>query len=394
DFLCISLVNGYVQLRYSLGDKTVILQSLQNIHTNGSTWHFLKAGRVGNEGYLDLDGVIITQKASAGMTALDIKTDFYVGGVSSLNLVNSMATENEPTGFSGCIREIIINNRELKLTDRDPTDGANVGDCDGTVCGYTVCKNNGKCQIQNSSFSCSCPQSWTGNTCEQSVYCSKNRCLHQALCIPDPIIFSYSCACTLGWSGSYCDNETSFSTARFAGNSYIKYMDPHYEERDLKLTSVSLNFTTSQSEGLILWMGKAEDEDNDFLAIGLTNGTLKVVVNLGERISVPLIYSKRSLCCKKWHFITTAQNQTSVKVFLDEYLILFDDIDPQRKYIALNYGGICYFGGFELDRKISIVTLGLFSHPLVGKIKDVVLFQDSKKIPLSKAEGYNVYDGD
>ncbi|CAM2112069.1 unnamed protein product, partial [Caretta caretta] len=320
DFLCISLVNGFVQLRYSLGDKIVILQSLQNVCTNGSTWHFLKAGRVDNEGYLDLDGINITQKASAGMTALDINTDFYVGGVSSLNLVNSMATENEPIGFSGCIREIIINHRELKLTEADPKDGSNVGDCDGTVCGYTVCKHN--------------------------------------------------------------------------GNSYIKYMDPHYGKRDLRFTSVSLNFTTSQSEGLILWMGKAEDEDNDFLAVGLTNGTLKVVVNLGERISVPLIHSKHSLCCKRWHFITIAQNQTSIKVYLDEYLVLFEDIDPQRKYIALNYGGICYFGGFELGRKVNIVTSGLFTQQLFGKIKDVVLFQDSKTIQLIKAEGYNVYDGD
>uniref|UniRef100_A0A674KD90 Protein eyes shut homolog n=1 Tax=Terrapene triunguis TaxID=2587831 RepID=A0A674KD90_9SAUR len=394
DFLCISLVNGFVQLRYSLGDKIVILQSLQNVCTNGSTWHFLKAGRVGNEGYLDLDGINITQKASAGMTALDINTDFYVGGVSSLNLVNSMAIENEPIGFSGCIREIIINHRELKLTEADPKDGSNVGDCDGTVCGYTVCKNNGKCQVQNSGFSCFCPQPWTGNTCEQSVYCSQNACLHQALCIPDPILFSYSCACTLGWSGRYCDNEISFSTAKFAGNSYIKYMDPHYGKRDLRFTSVSLNFTTSQSEGLILWMGKAENEDNDFLAVGLTHGTLKVVVNLGEKISVPLIHSKHSLCCKRWHFVTIAQNQTSVKVYLDEYLVLFEDIDPQRKYIALNYGGICYFGGFELGRKVNIVTSGLFSQELVGKIKDVVLFQDSKTIQLIKAEGYNVYDGD
>uniref|UniRef100_A0A7M4F2K0 Laminin G domain-containing protein n=1 Tax=Crocodylus porosus TaxID=8502 RepID=A0A7M4F2K0_CROPO len=164
--------------------------------------------------------------------------------------------------------------------------------------------------------------------------------------------------------------------------------------RDLQYSSVSLNFTTSQREGLILWLGKAEDEDNDFLGVGLTNGSLKIVVNLGEGISVPLIHSKQSLCCNIWHFITIAQNQTSIKVYLDENLVLFEDTDPQGKYIALNYGGICYFGGFELGRKVNMVTSGLFSQELVGKIKDVVLFQDSKKIQLIKAEGYNVYNGD
>ncbi|KAJ7408903.1 protein eyes shut [Willisornis vidua] len=394
DFLCVSLVNGFTQLRYNLGDKTVILQTPQKVHANGHTWHSLEAGRVGNEGYLDLDGINVTQKASLGMNALDAHTDFFVGGVSSLNLVNSMAIENEPTGFTGCIREIVINNRELKLTVTDAKGGANVGDCDGTVCGYTVCKNSGTCRVENSGFSCSCPQEWTGTTCEQSIHCSQNMCGSQALCIPQPSSFSYTCLCALGWSGKYCDNKIKFYIAKFVGNSYIKYTDPYYRKRDLQYSRISLNFTTSQTEGLIVWMGKSEDEDNDFLAIGIANGTLKVVINLGERISVPLMHSKYFTCCDgRWHFVTVVQNQTCIKVYLDEELILFEDIDPQRKYTALNYGGICYFGGFEIGRKVNIITTGLFQKEFIGKIKDVVLFQDSKKIQLMKAEGYNVYDG-
>ncbi|KFP77533.1 Protein eyes shut, partial [Apaloderma vittatum] len=394
DFLCVSLVNGFIQLRYNLGDKTVILQTFQKVHANGNTWHSLKAGRVGSEGYLDLDGVNVTQGASPGMKALDTHTDFFVGGVSSLNLVNSMAVENEPTGFTGCIREIVINDRELKLTTTDAKGGANVGDCDGTACGYKVCKNNGTCHVEKSGFSCSCPREWTGSTCEQSIHCSWNRCGSHALCIPQPALFSYACVCTLGWSGKYCDSKINFFIAKFVGNSYIKYTDPYYGKRDLQHSRISLNFTTNQTEGLIVWMGKGEDEDNDFLAIGLSNGTLKVVINLGERISVPLIQSKYSVCCDgRWHFVTVIQNQTCIKVYLDEELILFEDIDPRRKYTALNYGGICYFGGFEIGRKVSVVTAGLFQKEFIGKIKDIVLFHDSKKIQLMKAEGYNVYNG-
>ncbi|NXI12337.1 EYS protein, partial [Irena cyanogastra] len=394
DFLCISLVNGFAQLRYNLGDRTVILQTLQKVHADGNTWHLLNAGRVGNEGYLDLDGINVTQKASPGMNALDTHSDFFVGGVSSLNLVNPMATENEPSGFTGCIREIVINNRELNLTVTDPKGGANIGDCDGTDCGYTVCKNNGTCQVENSGFSCSCPREWTGTMCEQSIHCSQHMCGSHALCIPQPSSFSYTCACALGWTGKYCNNEIKFYIAKFVGNSYIKYTDPFYGKRDLQYSRLSLNFTTNQTEGLIAWMGKSEDEDNDFLAIGLANGTLKVVINLGERISVPLMHSKYFTCSDgRWHFITVVQNQACVKVYLDEELILFEDIDPQRKYTALNYGGICYFGGFEIGRKVNIVTRGLFQKEFIGKIKDIVLFQDSKKIQLMKAEGYNIHDG-
>ncbi|XP_062981542.1 protein eyes shut homolog [Elgaria multicarinata webbii] len=394
DFLSISLVNGYVQLRYNLGDRTVILQTFQNVHITNSTWYLIKAGRVGNEGYLDLDGINITQKASNGMTALDTHTDFYVGGVPSLNLVNPMAIKNEPMSFTGCIREILVNNKELKLTENGAKGGANVGDCDGTYCGYTVCKNNGKCKVENSSFSCLCPKHWIGKFCEQSTYCSHSKCLHGGICIPNPVSFSYMCACRLGWSGLRCEKQVSFFSAKFTGNSYIKYIDPIYQTRDLRFTKIAFNFTTNQMDGLLVWLGKAENEDNDFLAVGLTNGMLKVVVNLGERIAVPFILHAKSLCCKKWYFVTIAQNKTLIKVYLDEELVLFEDLDPQRKYTVLNYGGICYFGGFGLDRRVDTVTSGLFNRELTGKIKDVALFQDSKKIMLIKADGYNVYSGD
>ncbi|XP_034292564.1 protein eyes shut homolog [Pantherophis guttatus] len=394
DFLSITMASGYIQLRYNLGDRTVVLQTFQPVHSTNKTWLLIKAGRVGNEGYLDLDGINVTQKATNGMTSLDTQTDFYVGGLPFLNLVNPRAIKNEPTGFTGCIREIFVNGKELKLNEKGAKGGSNIGDCDGTPCGYRVCKNNGKCKVVESDFSCLCPKQWIGKTCERSIYCSHSKCLHGSVCIPNPVLFSYTCACKLGWTGLWCEKQLSFLIAKFTGNSYIKYIDPNYEERDLRFTRVSFNFTTGQMDGLLLWLGKAEDEDNDFLGVGLENGMLKVVVNLGERIAVPLIHQRKMLCCRKWYFVDIVQNWTLIEVYLDEELVLFEDLDPQRKYTVLNYGGICYFGGFGLDRRVSAVTSGLFKQELIGKIKDVALFQDSKKINLTKAQGYNIYSGD
>ncbi|XP_074046105.1 protein eyes shut homolog [Macrotis lagotis] len=392
DFLCLSLVNGSVQLRYNLGDQTIILQSLQKVHT-GSSWHVIKAGRVGNEGYLELDGINITKKATDGMRALDTNTDFYIGGVSSLNLVNPMAIENEPVGFDGCVREILINTKELKLTETGAKSGSNVGDCDGTPCGYKVCMNRGKCTAQGSNFSCKCLPHWIGERCEESTYCRNNLCLHQSHCIPiQPA--SYICMCALGWAGRHCEYETSFLTAKFVGNSYIKYIDSNYKKRNLQYTTVSLNFSTNATEGLILWMGKADHEENDFLAIGFNNQTLKVVVNLGEGISVPLLNRSARLCCKQWHHVRVVQNQTFIKVYLDGDVIIFEDIDSRKNYIALNYGGVSYLGGFEFGRGVKMVTQGLFNQDFIGKIKDVVFFQDPEKIKLIKSEGYNIFNGD
>lgn len=353
----------------------------------------IKAGRVGAEGYLDLDGINVTGKASAIMSSLDTNTDFYIGGVSSLHLVNPMAIANEPVGFQGCIREVIINNQELLLTELGAKGGSNVGDCDGTACGYNMCRNGGECLVNGTTFYCRCSPHWAGNTCNQSVYCLNNLCRHQSLCIPNQS-FSYSCLCTSGWVGRYCENKTSFSTAKFMGNSYIKYIDPNYRTRDLKFTTVSLNFSTTEAEGLILWMGKAQNEENDFLAIGLYNKTLKIAVNLGERVSVSMSYSKVTFCCNKWHHIVIIQNQTLTKAYLGNSLILSEDIDPYKKFVALNYDGICYLGGFEYGRKVNIVTQEIFKRDFIGKIKDVVFFQDPQKIDLIKSEGYNIYNGD
>lgn len=388
DFLCISLVNGSVQLRYNLGDRTIVLETLQKVTINRNTWHVIKAGRDGAESYLTLDGINVTEKANVKMSSLDTNTDFYIGGVSSLNLVNPMATGKEPVGFQGCVREVIINNQELQLTELGAKDGSNVGDCDGTACGYNVCKNRGECIVNGTTFSCSCLPHWAGNTCDQSVYCLNNLCLHQSLCLPDQS-FSYSCLCTLGWVGRYCENNTSFSTAKFMGNSYIKYTDPDYRMRNLQFTTISLNFSTTETEGLIVWVGKAQNEDNDFLAIGLHNQTLKIAVNLGESISVPMIYSNGTFCCNKWHHLIIIQNQTLIKAYLDGNLILSEDTNPHKKFVALNYDGICYLGGFEYGRKVNIITQEIFKRNFVGKIKDV-FFQDSKKIELIKSEGYNV----
>ncbi|XP_068009825.1 LOW QUALITY PROTEIN: protein eyes shut homolog [Melanerpes formicivorus] len=394
DFLCISLLKGFVQLRYNLGDRTITLQSLQQVPTAGHRWHLLQAGRVGNEGYLQLDSINVSQAARPGRRALDTRTEFFVGGVSSPHLVHPLAAGGGPSGFSGCLREAVVNGRELLLTAAGASGGANVGDCDGTACGYGVCGNRGTCLPRPSGFSCACPLPWAGSTCRQHLLCAHTMCGPQAVCLPRPAAASYVCLCSLGWAGRFCRSRVSFFIAEFVGGSYIKYRDPLYPRRDLRHSRISLNFSTSQAEGLLAWMGEGQDEDDDFLAIGLAGGRLKVVVNLGERISVPLVDRQQPTCSdRRWHVVTVLQNQTCIKVYLDEELVVFEDIDPRRTYTALNYGGVCYLGGFELGREVSEVTRGLFHKDFVGKVKDVVLFQDSRKIQLMKAEGFNVHRG-
>ncbi|KAI4877082.1 hypothetical protein NFI96_023165 [Prochilodus magdalenae] len=396
DFISVSLSAGFVQLRYSLGDGAIVLRSPNRVDWTGRTWHTVKAAREGNGGYLVLDDQEVTRNASEGMTTLDVATDVFVGGVSSLNLVAPNAVEKEPSGFTGSIREVVVNGRDLELTERGAVSGANVGDWDGTGCGYKVCQNGGYCRpLGLASFVCICPASWTGARCDQSVYCIGNQCQHGSLCVPQVSDASYSCVCALGWNGTHCDQQVSMRTARFVGNSYLKYRDPKYNSRNLMHTEVSFNLSASSQDGLVLWMGRAESEDDDYLAVGLQDGRLKVAINLGEKIAVPLVSRNATLCCERWTYVSVVHNRTVVQAFVDGERVVFEDVDPSERYVAVNHGGEYYFGGFELNRDMASVSSGLFSSGFVGSIKDVVLYRDARALQfLQTYEGFNVYQGE
>lgn len=393
DFFCLSLRSGFVQLRYNLGDGTHILQSAEKVDSRGRTWHTVEAGRIGNEGFLSLDGIQVRENVTKGLTTLDVKTDIFVGGVSSLASVPPGATEADPVSFTGGLRELLVNEQELELTDRGAIGGANVGDWDGTACGYKVCQNGGQCKSMGvDSFTCICPSLWTGPVCNQSVSCANHTCSHGSLCAPSTAT-SYRCMCPLGRRGTFCDAQASTDILKLVENSYVKYKDPRINTRSLKHTQVSFSVRADSKEGLIMWMGKAEHQDDDYLAVGLQRGHLKIAVNLGERLSLPLTLKSVSLCCNKWYNLSLALNKTIIRVFLNGEGMLLEDVDPFERYLALNYGGLLYFGGFELHKNTSAVTFGMFSKGFEGSVRNVYLFGDTRPVDfLKNSEGFNIYE--
>lgn len=393
DFICLSLTSGFVQLRFNLGDGVHTLRSVNQVDTRGGRWHAVEAGRIGHQGFLRLDDKEVKESDTGGMSTLDVATEIFVGGVSTLSLVSVDATEGEPVGFTGGFREVIVNGEELELTESGAVSGANVGDWDGTACGYKVCRNGGRCTpVGTDAFMCTCPPVWTGSVCNQSVTCVNNICKQGSSCVPSNVT-SYYCICPLGWGGRYCHSEITTDTLRFAGNSYVKYSDSRYNTRNLRAVRVSFSFLTRSRHGLIMWVGKAEHEDDDYLAVGLENGRLKIAVNLGEKLSPPVILTNFTFCCGKWHNITLSLNSTVIQVFNGSRRILLQSLDPFERYVALNYGGQLYLAGFELNRKIPVVTSGLFSEAFEGKLKNVYLFGDTQPLLFLKdTEGFNVFE--
>ncbi|XP_077351669.1 protein eyes shut homolog isoform X2 [Festucalex cinctus] len=392
DFLCLSLTSGFVQLRYNLGDGPHVLQTATRIDPHARSWHTVKAGRIGQQGFLILDGKEVRHNVTQGMSTLDVATNIFVGGVSSLSSVSTDAMQGEPTGFTGSIREVILNGLELELTEKGALNGANVADRDGSGCGYKVCRNGGQCRVTGSgSFTCDCPASWIGATCNQSLSCVGNICKHGSICSPVSHTL-YTCVCPLGWGGKFCTRELPTDTLKFVRRSYVKYIDLKYNRRDLRSTQVSFIFLTNTSDSLIMWMGKGGHEDDDFLAVGLEKGQLKVALNLGERISLPLASKSQTLCCNKWHHVSILVNSTVIQVHLNNKRIILEDVDPLRRYVALNYDGQLYFGGFEMYTNVSVVTSGLFSAGFEGNLRNVYLFNEAI-VFLKSSEGLNVRNG-
>uniref|UniRef100_A0A3P8SXG3 EGF-like domain-containing protein n=1 Tax=Amphiprion percula TaxID=161767 RepID=A0A3P8SXG3_AMPPE len=186
---------------------------------------------------------------------------------------------------------------------------------DGTACGYKVCQNGGRCRPTGSdSFTCICPPLWTGSVCNQSINCVNNNCRHGSLCVPSNIT-SYSCMCPIGWGGMYCDKQIPTDILRFVGNSYVKYLDPRYNTRNLKHTQVSFSFRTNSNDSLIMWMGKAEHEDDDYLAVGLERSHLKIADLSSHQLECclagPIGEKKRPNLMKCSHLQSSWQHQTS-----------------------------------------------------------------------------------
>uniref|UniRef100_A0A3B3B6K3 Crumbs cell polarity complex component 2b n=1 Tax=Oryzias melastigma TaxID=30732 RepID=A0A3B3B6K3_ORYME len=244
-------------------------------------------------------------------------------------------------------------------------------------CSAPLCQNGGQCKATGvDSFICICPTLWTGPVCNQSVSCANHTCSPGSICAPSTAI-SYRCMCPLGRRGTHCDAKASTDILKLVGNSYV-----------------SFSVRADSSDGLIMWMGKAEHEDDDYLAVGLQRGHLKIAVNLGERLSLPLTLKSVSLCCNKWYNLSLALNNTIIRVFLDGERMLLEDVDPFERYLALNYGGLLYFGGFELYKNISAVTFGMFSKGFEGSVRNVYLFGETRPVDfLKNSEGFNIYEG-
>ncbi|XP_071493021.1 uncharacterized protein [Diadema antillarum] len=390
DFFAVSLTQGFVELRYSLdglGDPA-ILRTTGRVDVSSNTWYTVEVSRVNQNAILQFGSEQLFRRTAGNLVSLDVGTDLFVGGTPRLDDVHPLAVDGGVVmSFHGCVRRAVVNGRELELTVDGAVEGLGIADCDGTGCGYSVCKNGGTCSpVEGSSqdFTCQCLNPYTGTRCEDSVYCVDHRCENGALCLPDEDAANYSCGCPLGFQGVFCEEAVNITSAQFSGSSFLYIQDMTYDSSNKTETSVSFNFSTSASQGLLLWIGQPISAGvTDYLAVGLENGRLKISINLGHDshgdVQHLLVVSDGL-----WHAVTIVRVGTDVRLYVDDQPPRESDIGGT--FTDLDTDGHYYLGGFGLSTDVAAATGALYEAGFVGCIRDLVLAPATPRVDFMRAD--------
>eukprot|EP00076_Gallus_gallus_P040998 XP_025006536.1 neurexin 3 isoform X39 [Gallus gallus] len=234
DFLCLSLVDGRIQLQFSVdcAETTVITDK----QVNDSNWHFLMVSRNHLRTVLVLDGEAKPGEVRPQRQYMNIVSDLFVGGVPSYIRPAALTLDgvlSEPP-FQGFILNLKYGNSEPQLLG---SQGVRL-EMEG-LCTENPCENGGTCFLLDGEPRCDCSAT--------------------------------------GYTGKLCSEARDENMATFRGSEYLCYdlsQNPIQSSSD----EITLSFKTWQRNGLILHTGKSAD----YVNLALKDGAVSLVINLGS----------------------------------------------------------------------------------------------------------------
>ncbi|XP_058285907.1 neurexin 3 isoform X31 [Hylobates moloch] len=332
DFLCLSLVDGRVQLRFSMDcAETAVLSNKQ---VNDSSWHFLMVSRDRLRTVLMLDGEGQSGELQPQRPYMDVVSDLFLGGVpadirpSALTLDGVQAMP----GFKGLILDLKYGNSEPRLLG---SQGVQL-DAEGP-CGEGPCENGGICFLLDGHPTCDCS--------------------------------------TTGYGGKLCSEAREENVATFRGSEYLCYdlsQNPIQSSSD----EITLSFKTWQRNGLILHTGKSAD----YVNLALKDGAVSLVINLGsgafEAIVEPV---NGKFNDNAWHDVKVTRNLRQVTISVDG--ILTTTGYTQEDYTMLGSDDFFYVGGSPSTADLPGSPV---SNNFMGCLKEVVYKNNDIRLELSR----------
>ncbi|KAM5243766.1 neurexin 3 isoform 28-T30 [Hipposideros larvatus] len=250
DFLCLSLVDGRVQLRLSMDcAETTVLSSKQ---VDDSSWHFLMVSRDRLRTVLVLDGEGQSGELQPQRPYMDVVSDLFLGGVPADIRPSALTLEGVQAmpGFKGFILDLKYGNSEPRLLG---SQGVQL-DAEG-ACGERPCENGGICFLLDGHPTCDCSTTgYGGKLCSEDV--SQGPGLSHLM---------------------MSEQAREENVATFRGSEYLCYdlsQNPIQSSSD----EITLSFKTWQRNGLILHTGKSAD----YVNLALKDGAVSLVINLGS----------------------------------------------------------------------------------------------------------------
>ncbi|XP_030660060.1 neurexin 3 isoform X12 [Nomascus leucogenys] len=360
DFLCLSLVDGRVQLRFSMDcAETAVLSNKQ---VNDSSWHFLMVSRDRLRTVLMLDGEGQSGELQPQRPYMDVVSDLFLGGVpadirpSALTLDGVQAMP----GFKGLILDLKYGNSEPRLLG---SQGVQL-DAEGP-CGEGPCENGGICFLLDGHPTCDCSTTgYGGKLCSEDVS-------------QDPGL-SHLMMSEQGRSKAREEN-----VATFRGSEYLCYdlsQNPIQSSSD----EITLSFKTWQRNGLILHTGKSAD----YVNLALKDGAVSLVINLGsgafEAIVEPV---NGKFNDNAWHDVKVTRNlrqhsgigHAMVTISVDG--ILTTTGYTQEDYTMLGSDDFFYVGGSPSTADLPGSPV---SNNFMGCLKEVVYKNNDIRLELSR----------
>ncbi|XP_074145976.1 neurexin 3 isoform X23 [Sminthopsis crassicaudata] len=332
DFLCLSLVDGRVQLRFSVDcAETAVLSDKQ---VNDSSWHFLMVSRDRMRTVLVLDGEARPGEVQPQRPHMDVVSDLFIGGVPADIRPSALTLEGVQTmpAFKGFILDLKYGNSEPRLLG---TQGAQV-EAEGP-CAESPCENGGVCFLLDGHPTCDCSAT--------------------------------------GYGGKLCSEAREENVATFRGSEYLCYdlsQNPIQSSSD----EITLSFKTWQRNGLILHTGKSAD----YVNLALKDGAVSLVINLGsgafEAIVEPV---NGKFNDNAWHDVKVTRNLRQVTISVDG--ILTTTGYTQEDYTMLGSDDFFYVGGSPSTADLPGSPV---SNNFMGCLKEVVYKNNDIRLELSR----------
>uniref|UniRef100_A0A8R1I6V3 Laminin-like protein epi-1 n=2 Tax=Caenorhabditis japonica TaxID=281687 RepID=A0A8R1I6V3_CAEJA len=167
------------------------------------------------------------------------------------------------------------------------------------------------------------------------------------------------------------DNAEELSIS-LDGEGYTSYKPSHWNPR--KATKISLSFLTFSPHGLLFFVGK----DRDFMSLELSDGGVKLSVDLGSGVGQWTTESS-NYNDGKWHTVSIVREEKHVKIMIDgKDEVLEGDVPGKESEMSVTE--FLYIGGIPSGLNVRTTIV-----PLRGCIKSVKLGSDDVDLESSQA---------